>query len=77
MTLAGTCPAPVPFGGMGTPVNRDGYSGHFPVTMTVTEPIEAVTGLGAISRPALTALRLVAKVAQWHRPSRDRSTWPW
>jgi len=28
---------PVPFGGMGSPVNPDGYSDHFPITMTVTE----------------------------------------
>ena len=29
--------SPIPFGGMGEPVNQDGYSDHFPITMTVTE----------------------------------------
>jgi hypothetical protein len=37
MTSTGTYPAPVPFGGMSKPDNPDGYSDHFPVTMTVTE----------------------------------------
>jgi hypothetical protein len=26
-----------PFGGMGKPVNQNGFSDHFPITMTVTE----------------------------------------
>lgn len=28
---------PVPFGGMGKPVNENGFSDHFPITMTVTD----------------------------------------
>jgi len=28
---------PIPFGGMGKPVNQDGFSDHFPITMTVAE----------------------------------------
>jgi Endonuclease/Exonuclease/phosphatase family len=28
---------PIPFGGMGDPVNQNGFSEHFPITMTVTE----------------------------------------
>jgi hypothetical protein len=27
----------IPFGGMGKPVNQNGFSDHFPITMTVTE----------------------------------------
>jgi hypothetical protein len=30
-------PAPIPFGGMGKPVNTNGYSDHFPIAMTVRE----------------------------------------
>jgi hypothetical protein len=37
MVGTGTYPAPVPFGGMGKPVNTDGYSDHFPIAMTVQE----------------------------------------
>ena len=37
MVSTGTYKKPVPFGGMGEPVNPDGYSDHFPITMTVTE----------------------------------------
>jgi endonuclease/exonuclease/phosphatase family metal-dependent hydrolase len=37
MVSAGTYPAPVPFGGMGKPVNKDGFSDHFPIAMTVRE----------------------------------------
>lgn len=33
----GRYPAPVPFGGMRKPVNKDGYSDHFPIVMTVHE----------------------------------------
>jgi hypothetical protein len=28
---------PIPFGGTGKPVNQNGFSNHFPITMTVTE----------------------------------------
>jgi Predicted extracellular nuclease len=37
MASTGSYPAPIPFGGMGKPVNTDGYSDHFPITVTVTE----------------------------------------
>ena len=30
-------PKPMPFGGMGKPVNQNGFSDHFPIAMTVTE----------------------------------------
>jgi endonuclease/exonuclease/phosphatase family metal-dependent hydrolase len=37
MVSTGTYSAPVPFGGMGKPVNKDGFSDHFPIAMTVRE----------------------------------------
>jgi hypothetical protein len=37
MVDTGTYPKPVPFGGMGKPINTDGYSDHLPITMTVTD----------------------------------------
>jgi endonuclease/exonuclease/phosphatase family metal-dependent hydrolase len=37
LARAGAYPAPIPFGGMGKPVNPDGYSDHYPVTITITE----------------------------------------
>lgn len=37
MTAKGLYPAPIPFGGMGKPLNREGYSDHFPIGMSVTE----------------------------------------
>jgi hypothetical protein len=37
MVRPGPYPAPVPFGGMGKPVNRDGYSDHFPIAVLVEE----------------------------------------
>ena len=37
MAGAGTYPAPVPFGGMGKPVNAGGFSDHFPIMMRVEE----------------------------------------
>jgi hypothetical protein len=37
MTDTGDYPRPVPFGGMGNPVNRDGFSDHFPICVRVTE----------------------------------------
>jgi predicted extracellular nuclease len=33
MVDTGTYPAPVPFGGMGKPVNQNGFSDHFPIGM--------------------------------------------
>ena len=30
-------PKPIPYGGMRDPVNQNGFSDHFPITMTVTE----------------------------------------
>ena len=37
MVSTGVYQKPIPFGGMGKPVNEDGFSDHFPITMTVTE----------------------------------------
>lgn len=37
MVRAGRYPEPLPFGGMGKPVNREGYSDHSPIAATVTE----------------------------------------
>jgi Endonuclease/Exonuclease/phosphatase family len=37
MSAKNTYPAPVPFGGMGGPVNTDGYSDHFPIGMIAHE----------------------------------------
>lgn len=34
---AAAYPAPIPFGGMGRPVNQDGYSDHFPIGVQVEE----------------------------------------
>ena len=38
MTSNGTYPTPIPFGGMGKPVNTNGYSDHYPITIKITEP---------------------------------------
>lgn len=35
MVSGGTYPAPIPFGGMGKPVNTSGYSDHYPIAVTV------------------------------------------
>jgi hypothetical protein len=37
MVNPGVYSKPVPFGGMGKQVNQNGFSDHFPITMTVTE----------------------------------------
>jgi Endonuclease/Exonuclease/phosphatase family len=37
MVNPGVYPKPIPFGGMGKPINQDGFSDHFPIAMTVTE----------------------------------------
>ena len=37
MVSTGVYKKPIPFGGMGSPVNEDGFSDHFPITVTVTE----------------------------------------
>jgi predicted extracellular nuclease len=37
MVTTGIYKKPIPFGGMGKPVNQNGFSDHFPITMTVTE----------------------------------------
>ena len=37
MVAPGTYPAPIRFGGMGKPVNPDGFSDHFPIAMRVRE----------------------------------------
>jgi len=36
-SAAGDYPKPVPFGGMGDPVDQDGFSDHFPIGMVVVE----------------------------------------
>ena len=36
-TASGDYPKPIPFGGMGDPVNTDGFSDHFPIGVVVTE----------------------------------------
>ncbi len=37
MVDGGVYGKPIPFGGMGKPVNVDGFSDHFPIVMTVTD----------------------------------------
>ena len=37
MTSAGDYPKPIPYGGMGDPVNQAGFSDHFPIGMSVVE----------------------------------------
>ncbi len=37
MVSTGTYPVPIPFGGMGKPVNLDGYSDHYPISIVATE----------------------------------------
>jgi predicted extracellular nuclease len=37
MTDGGDYPKPIPFGGMGDPVDQDGFSDHFPIGMSVVE----------------------------------------
>lgn len=37
MIDAGALPAPIPFGGMGKPINTNGFSDHFPIAMTIQE----------------------------------------
>ena len=37
MVAPGNYPKPVPFGGMGKPVNQNGFSDHFPIGMVVRE----------------------------------------
>jgi predicted extracellular nuclease len=37
MAGTGRYPAPIPFGGMGKPVNQAGFSDHFPITVAVHE----------------------------------------
>lgn len=34
---SGTYPRPIPFGGMGKPVNENGFSDHFPITVRLIE----------------------------------------
>ena len=36
-TFTGNYKRPKPFGGMGKPVDEDGYSDHFPIGLQVTE----------------------------------------
>ncbi|ETT24124.1 hypothetical protein RAJCM14343_1484 [Rhodococcus aetherivorans] len=45
----GTYRKPRPFGGMGKPIDRNGFSDHFPITMTVTEA-DAAIGYGSSLR---------------------------
>ena len=37
MTTPGDYPRPIPFGGMGKPVNQNGFSDHFPISVAVRE----------------------------------------
>jgi len=37
MINPGLYPTPMPFGGMGRPINENGFSDHFPITVTITE----------------------------------------
>lgn len=37
MVDTGRYPRPIPFGGMGKPINPDGFSDHFPISATVVE----------------------------------------
>jgi predicted extracellular nuclease len=37
MVNSGIYKKPIPFGGMGKPVNENGFSDHFPITVTVSE----------------------------------------
>jgi hypothetical protein len=37
MVSRGDYPKPVPFGGMGDPVNKNGFSDHFPIAVTLIE----------------------------------------
>lgn len=37
MVNPGTFPAPIPFGGLGKPVNQNGFSDHFPIAVTIQE----------------------------------------
>jgi hypothetical protein len=37
MVNPGIYPSPIPFGGMGKPVNPNGFSDHFPISVVVTE----------------------------------------
>jgi hypothetical protein len=37
MVDPGLYPKPIPYGGMGDPVNQNGSSDHFPITMAATE----------------------------------------
>jgi hypothetical protein len=37
MVHTGNYPVPIPFGGMGKPVNLNGYSDHFPISVMVRE----------------------------------------
>jgi endonuclease/exonuclease/phosphatase family metal-dependent hydrolase len=37
MIDTGDYPKPIPFGGMGKPVNQNGFSDHFPIAVTVVE----------------------------------------
>jgi hypothetical protein len=37
MANSGVYPKPMPFGGMGKPVNQNGFSDHFATTIRITE----------------------------------------
>jgi endonuclease/exonuclease/phosphatase family metal-dependent hydrolase len=37
MVNGGLYPSPIPFGGMGKPVNKNGFSDHYPILVKVTE----------------------------------------
>jgi hypothetical protein len=37
MVAHGDYPRPIPFGGMGKPVNHGGFSDHFPISVVLVE----------------------------------------
>jgi hypothetical protein len=37
MASTGDYPKPIPFGGMGKPINADGFSDHFPIALQIDE----------------------------------------
>ena len=64
MVNPGTYPTPVPFGGMGRPVNPAGFSDHYPIAVTVHEA-DQVLGAGSSSGVSRGPRR-------WGRPGRGR-----
>jgi hypothetical protein len=65
MVNPGVYPKPIPFGGMADPVNQNGFSDHFPITIRVTEvdgvPPLNLKPLGARANELVTHLRYRVK----------------